>query len=197
MFDSNGANTTAAAAVVAAARHLDLSSTTSLVLAGTGPVGQRAAWLLADAGGRVRVASRNIERAEQTCQRLSDRVAQGRFEPSATGTDQERLAALEGVDLVIAAGAAGVQLLSESSRANCNSLRVAIDLNAVPPLGLEGIEATDAGQDRQGVIAYGALGIGGTKMKIHRAAVQRLFEDNSLVLDAREIYQLGCELESG
>ena len=64
MLDSNGANTTAAAAVRAAGRHLDLSSTDSLVLGGTGPVGQRVARLLARHGGNVRIGSRQRERAE-------------------------------------------------------------------------------------------------------------------------------------
>src|SRR5215213_789272 len=41
MLDSNGSNTTAAAAVRAAGQHLDLSQSQSLVLGGTGPVGQR------------------------------------------------------------------------------------------------------------------------------------------------------------
>src|SRR5438874_9645492 len=40
MLDPNGANTTAAAAVRAAGRHLDLGAAQSLVLGGTGPVGQ-------------------------------------------------------------------------------------------------------------------------------------------------------------
>ena len=50
MMDSGGANTTAAAAVLAAAKHLDLALATALVLAATGPVGQRVAWLLAREG---------------------------------------------------------------------------------------------------------------------------------------------------
>src|SRR4051794_34171065 len=41
LLDANGANTTAAAAVRAAARHLELRGAAALVLAATGPVGQR------------------------------------------------------------------------------------------------------------------------------------------------------------
>ena len=55
MLDSNGANTTAAAAVRAAGRHLDLGQSQSLVLGGTGPVGQRVARLLAREGAEVRI----------------------------------------------------------------------------------------------------------------------------------------------
>jgi hypothetical protein len=69
-------------------------------------------------------------------------------------------------------------------------LRVAIDLNAVPPLGIEGVEATDKGQERDGVVCYGALGVGATKMKVHKAALARLFDSNDQVLDAEEVYAL-------
>ncbi|MEQ8835531.1 MAG: bifunctional NADP-dependent methylenetetrahydromethanopterin dehydrogenase/methylenetetrahydrofolate dehydrogenase, partial [Lacipirellulaceae bacterium] len=41
----------------------------------------------------------------------------------------------------------------------------------------------------------GALGVGGTKMKIHKAAVARLFDSNDAVLDAVEVYELGKEME--
>src|SRR3954453_16265813 len=58
LLDANGANTTAAAAVRAAARHLDLKQARALVLGGTGPVGQRVALLLAREGAEVRVGSR-------------------------------------------------------------------------------------------------------------------------------------------
>jgi hypothetical protein len=73
-------------------------------------------------------------------------------------------------------------------------LQVAIDLNAVPPVGIEGIELGDAGKQRENVFGYGALGIGGTKMKIHRAAVARLFESNDQVLDAEQLYALAQTL---
>ena len=66
-------------------------------------------------------------------------------------------------------------------------LRAAADLNAVPPLGIEGIEVTDDGAERDGVTVFGALGVGSLKMKIHKACIARLFERNDLVLDAETI----------
>src|SRR5436190_5823218 len=63
LLDSNGANTTAAAAVRAAARHVNLDTATSLVLGGTGPVGQRVARPLARPGGHVLIGSRQKDRA--------------------------------------------------------------------------------------------------------------------------------------
>ena len=53
LLDASGANTTAAAAVRAAARHLNLSGVAALVLGGTGPVGQRVARDLPSAGAPI------------------------------------------------------------------------------------------------------------------------------------------------
>ncbi|REK29842.1 MAG: bifunctional NADP-dependent methylenetetrahydromethanopterin dehydrogenase/methylenetetrahydrofolate dehydrogenase [Planctomycetota bacterium] len=197
MLDSNGSNTTAAAAVLAAAEHLDLAATKALVLAATGPVGARVVRLLARAGAEVRVASRNAARAGAVCEAVAARVDAARLTPVQVATDTELNSALNGVELVFAAGAAGVELLSEQARRDCGTLRVAIDLNAVPPLGIGGIEVHDRAKDYDGVTCYGAVGVGGTKMKIHRAAVARLFEANDLVLDAEEIFEIGQAVVGG
>ena len=74
MMDANGANTTAAAAVLAAQKHLDPSATTALVLGGTGPVGQRVARLLAGQGASVRVGSRTADRARLACEAIAAKV---------------------------------------------------------------------------------------------------------------------------
>lgn len=74
-------------------------------------------------------------------------------------------------------------------------MKVAIDLNAVPPLGIEGVEVADRGKPSDGVICYGAIGVGDTKMKIHKAAIARLFESNDQVLDAEECYALSDKLD--
>ena len=103
--------------------------------------------------------------------------------------------ALDGVELVISAGTAGALLLPEAQRKGCGSIKVAIDLNAVPPTGIEGVEVTAKAVDHEGVICYGAIGVGGTKMKIHKAAVESLFESNDQVLDAEAIYALGQSLD--
>jgi hypothetical protein len=190
LLDANGANTTAAAAVRAAARHMELKSAKALVLGGTGPVGQRVALLLARQGTEVRVGSRQHARSDTTCATIRTRVPDGRLEPVAAGTPSEVTAALQGRTLVFAAGAAGVTLLPRSVRAACPGLQVAIDLNAVPPLGIEDVEVTDKGKERDGVVCYGAVGVGDTKMKVHKAALARLFERNDQVLDAEEVYAI-------
>ena len=194
LLDANGANTTAAAAVLSAAQHQPLAGAEAMVLAATGPVGQRAVWLLARAGSAVRVASRNLARAEAVCRDVAARVPGARLTPVEAGTVAAAAAVLPGTQILIAAGAAGIELVSAPAWQACPSLRVAIDLNAVPPLGISGLQVTDKAVGYRGVAGYGAIGVGGLKMKIHKAAIAQLFERNDLVLDAEEVYAIGREL---
>jgi hypothetical protein len=193
MLDSSGANTTAAAAVRAAARHLDLAKTPALVLGGTGPVGQRVALLLARQGAHVRIGSRQRERAAAVCERIRQTVHDAQAEPVSTASSDD-LKNVADRTLVVTAGAAGVVLLPKKIRQGMKSLRVVVDLNAVPPLGIEGIEVMDKGVQRDGIFCYGAIGVGDTKMKVHKAAIAKLFESNDQVLDVEKIYELACGL---
>lgn len=194
LCDPNGSNTTAAAAVRSATRHLDPAVSTALVLGGTGPVGLRAARILAQLGAQVRVASRSVERAAAACDGIRQAVPNARLQPvGSSPSDMQPI--LASVHLLIAAGAAGVQFLTEYEWRRMPSLQVAIDLNAVPPLGLEGIGVTDKAVQIDQVACYGAIGVGGLKMKVHKAAVQRLFEANDFVLDTDEVYRLATQLK--
>jgi len=195
MMDSNGCNTTASAAVIAAARHLDLNQAHALVLGATGPVGTRVVHLLAHQGCSVHVGSRSPDRARRICDRLRDQFPHVNLIPQFTGSKDELVNACDHVDLLISSGAAGVQFLTAEQWKTVSQLKVAIDLNAVPPAGIAEIELTDKATDRAGVICYGAIGVGGTKMKIHNAAVQKLFETNDSVLNTAEIFELGQALE--
>ena len=197
MLDSSGANTTAAAAVVAAMRHFDagdepLAGKSAVVLGATGPVGRRVVRLLASSGANVVVGSRSQERAQEVAGEISAAVEGSQsITGAATGEASELAAAMDGAELVIATGGPGVCLLGEEARKACSSLRVAIDLNAVPPEGIEGVGGTVSGEEIDGVICYGAIGVGGIKMKIHRSCVSSLFDSNDRVLDADEMLAVG------
>lgn len=194
MLDSNGSNTTASAAVRDAGRHLDLAEARSLVLGGTGPVGQRVARLLARQGGLVRIGSREKSRAEAVCQAIRAQVPNARLEAVAVAGSSDGPRVLDGCNLVVAAGAAGAVLLPKKVREAAKDLRVAIDLNAVPPVGIEGVGVGDRAKEYGGVICYGAIGVGATKMKAHKAAVAQLFQTNNAVLDIEEIYAIALKL---
>ncbi|MDB4331679.1 NADP-dependent methylenetetrahydromethanopterin/methylenetetrahydrofolate dehydrogenase [bacterium] len=191
MLDANGCNTTAAAAVVAASRHLNLTGCQALVLGGTGPVGRRVAQLLASDGANVTLTSRSLERSREACEEISTKLENNPSLAALATTDQtSTLAALKAAEVVIACGAAGIELASEQDLRSNAALKVAIDLNAVPPAGIGGIGITDKAIEFGNGVAYGAIGVGGLKMKIHRASITSLFESNDRLLDAAEIYTL-------
>jgi hypothetical protein len=191
MLDSNGANTTAAAAVLMARKHVPLRDTVATVLAATGSVGRRVVRLLVREKAVVRVASRQFSRAQEVCDAVRAVAPDARLEALETRDENSLRAALGGSAVVIAAGAPGVELLPDAVRRAQRDLKIAIDLNAVPPAGIGGIQPQDKAAEHDGQICYGAIGVGGTKMKLHKAAIRRLFESNDAVLDAEEIYALG------
>lgn len=193
MADPNGSNTTAAAAVLKIVGATSVEGKRAVIFAGTGPVGVRAAALLAKEGAQVSITSRSLERAQQVAQSIKDRFGL-EATPLEVRDDQAAAQALEGAQVVLTTGAAGIQLVKKDLWVSNPTVEVLADVNAVPPLGIEGIKATDNGKEREGKIAFGALGIGGLKMKIHRGAVAKLFERNDLVLDIEEIYEIGKAL---
>jgi hypothetical protein len=191
MLDSNGANTTAAAAVLCAKKHGSLGGAGVVVLAATGSVGRRVVRLLACEGANVRVASRQFRRAQAVCDEVNKVIPDACLETWEIRDEDALRMLLDGASIVIAAGAPGVELLPETVRQQAKSLKLAIDLNAVPPVGIAGINPQDKAAEQDGLICYGAIGVGGTKMKLHKAAIRRLFESNDAVLDAEEIFALG------
>jgi len=195
LFDGNGSNTTAAAAVLTAlqASGGSLRETRVLVLAATGPVGQRIVRLLGRLGARVAIGSRNLGRAGALASRLHEATGAQILPFDMTHPDN-LVRELQAASIVINSGPPGVQLLPASVWRKFSHLEVLLDLNAVPPLGIEGVEATDKNKDRSGVQAWGALGVGGTKMNIHKKAIQQLFTASNLVLDAEEVLALGQAL---
>ncbi|WP_459558181.1 NADP-dependent methylenetetrahydromethanopterin/methylenetetrahydrofolate dehydrogenase [Lacunimicrobium album] len=190
MLDSNGSNTTAAAAVLCASRHLYLKNTRALVIGGTGPVGMRVSQLLAREGAEVNLGSRDFKKAEACAINIRDRMSEANVKPFCL-CDEGIVEMFHDVELVVAAGAAGVQVISKAQWENPGRLKVAIDLNAVPPVGIEGISVMDDAKEINGVTCFGAIGVGGLKMKIHKAAIQAMFESNDQLFDAMSLYDFG------
>ena len=194
MLDSNGSNTTAVAAVVRIEQAVgDLKGKSAVILAGTGPVGQRAAGLLAKGGTKVTITSRKPEQGERARRAIGERFG---VEVSVrTMTDPSHCEeVLDGASILLNSGPAGVLMAPKAAWTGCKSLKVAVDLNAVPPLGIEGIELNDSGVERNGVKVYGAFGVGNFKTKLHKDCVGKLFERNDLVLDAETIAEEARQL---
>ncbi|MDT7838278.1 NAD(P)-dependent methylenetetrahydromethanopterin dehydrogenase [Aquabacterium sp. OR-4] len=195
MADPSGAYTTAAAmlACVEAAlqqRHgQGLAGQQVLVLGGTGPVGRVAAVLAAQAGARVRLASHRGRphadaAAAETAQRFGVPI------DGASTADAAALAeALAGTDLLLACAAAGVQVVDASALQQAVRLKVAADVNAVPPAGIAGVGVMDQQQPLagSGAVGIGALAIGNVKYQTqHRLLLQMREASRPVVLGFAE-----------
>jgi methylenetetrahydrofolate/methylenetetrahydromethanopterin dehydrogenase (NADP+) len=197
MLDSNGCNTTAATTIARIAKARSLSGNRAVVL-GLGAVGLRSATLLAQEGCEVTVASLppdlfDDERPYRRPRGLSvaEELGLAIREP---GDRSELEATLDGAQIVLAAGPAGVEVLRRDAWAAADSVELLADYNAAEPLGIEGTKATDDLADYDGKLVLGALAIGGPKMKVHKACVRRLFESNDQVLDTDAVYAVAREL---
>jgi hypothetical protein len=196
MLDPNGCNTTAAAAIVRLASSTDLEGQKALVI-GVGAVGVRAATLLKREGAEVTVATipADVFGDDRPYHRprgltVAEDLGLDPIEPA----DRDQLRKLVGeATIVLAAGPAGVELVSEDDWKSNDDLKYLVDFNAADPLGIEGIDAQDDLEERDGKLALGALGIGNRKMKIHKACLRSLFETNDLILDLDGIYEVAKE----
>jgi methylenetetrahydrofolate/methylenetetrahydromethanopterin dehydrogenase (NADP+) len=189
MLDSNGSNTTAAAAVAWLAHGRSLAGKKAVVLAGTGPVGQRAAVMLAREGAQVTITSRDLARGQDIVKQIAERFKVEIGVVAAADMDT-RAKAIEGANIVLATGAGGIQLLEEKHWKDSKTLELLSDANATPPLGIEGIDMMDKAVSKHGKTVWGAIGFGALKIALQRACVAKLFEQNDLVLDCEEIHAL-------
>ena len=193
MLDSNGSNTTAAAAVAKLAVTGSLQGKNAVVLAGTGPVGQRAAAMLAQEGAQVAITARKMERAIAASENIKKRFGVD-VTPIEAFDNAARAKATENAHIILATGAAGVELLSVEQWQNMPNLEMIADANATPPLGIGGTDMMDKGELRHGKVIWGAIGFGTLKLALHRACISKLFEDNKQVLDAENIFALAKEM---
>lgn len=193
MLDSNGSNTTAAAGVAKLLTSGEIAGKKAVVLAGTGPVGQRAAIMMAKEGADVIITSRKMARAIQACKDIK-----ASFDVDATPVEavdnDARGNAIKDAQVVFATGAANVELLEAKHWQDNTTLKLIADANATPPLGIGGTEMYDRGRERSGKIIWGAIGFGTLKLAVHRASIEKLFESNNQVFDAKEIFVLAKEM---
>lgn len=189
MLDSNGSNTTAAAGVAKLTSSGSLKNKNAVVLAGTGPVGQRAAAMLAQEGADVTLTSRSFEKAQKACQAINQRF-NVTVNPIEAINNHARAEAITQSHIIFATGAANIELLEEEHWKDNSQLELIADANASPPIGIGGTDMMDRGAIRHGTIVWGAIGFGSLKLALHKACINQLFESNDLVLDAEEIFRL-------
>jgi hypothetical protein len=212
MLDSNGCNTTASTAIAKLARQADLRGKVALVI-GPGPVGLRAAILLAGEGCQVHLTSIpsqllgerfNRELAQRTLASGYKAAEAFHGSPSAASGGNIQVHDIAGLpelesllnqaEIMVAAGPAGLRMLPRASWSTKPSLKWLLDFNLTEPLGIEGIKPGDDFAEYDGKHALGALAIGNPKMKVHKACIEKLFERNDLVLDTEGVYSIAKQL---
>lgn len=202
--DPSGAFTTAAAMVASVERQLakhfgeGLAGREVVLLGGTGPVGSAAAVLASSAGARVRVASHvGLARA-----RIAAETINARYNSSTEPADMSDVKAVQQLlaeaEILLGTAKAGVQVASASQLAGCQRLKVAADLNAVPPAGIAGIGLTDQGVPLDcgaaGAVGIGALAVGNIKYQVMHGMFERMrHSDHAVFLDFRDAFAYARE----
>ena len=201
--DPSGAFTTAAGMVAAVEKELAdkfgtaLEGKNILALGGTGPVGQAAAVISAQAGANVRIIGRQLDRAERTAELCSQEFGDGKITITA-GADADKAEYIKTADVVFATGAAGIELLSAELIASAPQLKVAADVNAVPPAGIAGVDAFDNGSpiagSISGAVGIGALAIGNIKYQAQSRLLKRMLEsEKPLYLHFEHAFEVARE----
>jgi methylene-tetrahydromethanopterin dehydrogenase len=198
--DPSGAFTTAAGMIAAVEKELTdkfnspLEGQNILILGGTGPVGQIAGVIAAQAGANVRLIGRQMEKTQRIAALCSDEFGDGEIIIN-TGLDADKADYLQTADIVLATGAAGIELLSPALIATAPQLKVAADVNAIPPSGISGVDAfangTPMSHSNSGAVGIGALAIGNIKYQAQSRLLKKMIEDEKAVyLDFRHAFEV-------
>jgi hypothetical protein len=193
MLDSDGSNTTAAAAVAKVRGEVTLKGSKAAVV-GVGPVGLRTAELLKREGAEVTMFTFPPDVMKGEYRRASGvPVAQeAGFEVIEPKSSDDLDAWLADHAVVFAAGPAGTQILRRSGWAQ-EGVRVVVDYSAAEPVGVEGVDRGDSLEEEDGVLKLGALAVGGPKMKLQKSCIRRMFEDKGTVLDLEGVYDVALD----
>jgi hypothetical protein len=190
-MDPDGSYTTGSACVVKikAALKKKLSGLSAIVVAGTGPVGQITAALLAKEGCDVTLTSRTMARAEAACRLLETNYGAS-VRPAEAKNPTEVSKLVPGSKIIVSAGPEAVMLVPKSVWSYSDA-DILVDLNAIPPYGIEGIDpADDCKVLYAKKLGIGAVAVGGLKMRCHRQLVRRLFEERGVFLDLGRVYKM-------
>ena len=201
--DPSGAFTTAAGMVAAVEHELMTKFNTTLAgkniiaLGGTGPVGQAAAVISAQAGANVRIIGRQLEKAQAVADLCSNEFGDGKITITA-GADSDKAEYIKTADVVFATGAAGIELLSAELIASAPQLKVAADVNAVPPAGIAGVDAFHNGTpiegSNSGAVGIGALAIGNIKYQSQNRLLKKMLTtDKPVYLHFEHAFEVARE----
>jgi len=198
IIDPRGAYSTASAVV---AKSLELSlikgfgkleGRSVAVLAGTGPVGQTAARLYASEKANVIVTSRDLQRVSEVAAKINEEALSESVRGFQAQTPEETGKAVADAEIILSAGAAGTQLLPLNTlKEYGRKCKIVADINAIPPLGVEGLKSTAEGEEvLPNVFGLGALAIGKLKIKVEAELIKRAAEEPKGIFDYKVAYEI-------
>src|SRR5579883_1189229 len=204
LFADPGGSFTTAAAMVACIekmlrerRRRELKNVKVAVFGGTGVLGFAVAAIAALEGADVTLVGYDgIRRVSDSAAEIKTRF--GVEVQAADGSDETRKAAvLAATEVAACCGRAGVRVLARSQLEAASGLLVAADANAVPPSGIEGLDAMANGVEltTHGALGIGPLAIGNIKYKTESGLFSRMVSAvKPTQLDIREAFILAREL---
>lgn len=199
--DPSGAFTTAAALVACVERELKknfsqgLSGMRAVVFGGTGPVGLATAVIAARAGAITTIVDHfSIDTALEYANEAKSRYGVD-LAATTAASDADKARLISNADLVFCTAKAGIQVLNSSVLADAKQLKVAGDVNAVPPLGIEGLGIMDFGEpltlasNSKGAVGIGALAVGNVKYQLQNTLLTETLEaEKPVYLDFRNAF---------
>ena len=199
IVDPRGAYSTAAAAVAKTLGMAlekgfgNLEGKNVTVLAGTGPVGQIAAKLYAAEKANVVITSRSMAKGQAVAAKINKEVGAERVKVVEVAAPEQTGEAIKNAEIVLAAGAGGIQLLSaEELKKYGKHCKIVADVNAIKPVGVEGLGSTEEGKELlAGVYGIGALAIGRLKIKIETEMIKRATMEPQGLFDYAIAYEIG------
>ena len=199
--DPSGAFTTAAALVACVESELkknfnqDLTGSRAIVFGGTGPVGLATAVIAAEHGAETTIVDHfSIDTALEYAAEAKRRYGVD-LHATTAASDADKARLISNADLVFCTAKAGIQVLDASVLADANKLKVAGDVNAVPPLGIEGVGIMDFGvplahaENAKGAVGVGALAVGNVKYQLQQALLKETLDtEKPVYLDFRNAF---------
>lgn len=204
LCDPSGAFTTAAALVACVEKELqkkhdkELKDCSALVFGGTGPVGIATGVIASLAGAKTSLVDHMSLDTANDAAKEYNRRCQSTLTGAAAGSDEEKAALIADADIIFCTAKAGIQVLSKDTLSHAKQLKVAGDVNAVPPSGIAGIGAQDSGiiiNQETGATGIGALAVGNIKYKLQHKLLELILEtDKPVYLDFRDAFSKAQEL---
>ncbi|MCD6348290.1 MAG: hypothetical protein J7L91_01515 [Candidatus Korarchaeota archaeon] len=203
IVDPQGGYTTASA-LVAKVEHcikekfgLDVSQATVAIVGGAGRVGSNAALLLAKDGAKVRIVDVLLDVARKKRDEINEAIGGERVEvfEEEPRSPEVLERALKGADIIITTGPPGLQLVPKSVLEKLSDCKVVADVNAVPPLGIEGLKSSKDCKPILGNIhGIGALAIGPLKNQVEMALIKRALNEPSGFFELEEMHKVAKDI---